>query len=163
LKKPEIREATRADIPAVIAIIGQTWAPTYQAILSQEQLQFMETEIYNPAALEKQMAEGQRFFLLVSAGQPAGFAAYSPAGTDTYKLNKLYVDPAYQGKSYGRLLLEKIEQEVRKRGGLKMVLHVNRYNKAAAFYQRLGYTLLREEDIPIGKYWMNDYILQKTL
>jgi GNAT superfamily N-acetyltransferase len=159
----EIRKAAWADIPAIIAIIQQTWEPTYQTILSPEQVRFMQAEIYSPAALEKQMSEGQDFFLLFSAGHPAGFASWSPVGADTFKLNKLYVDPAYQGKDFGKLLIRKVEQEARQRGGLFLTLNVNRFNKARTFYEKLGYSIIREEDIPIGDFQMNDYVLQKAL
>jgi diamine N-acetyltransferase len=159
----EIRKAGPSDIPAIIAIIEQTWEPTYKSILSLEQVRYMQAEIYHPAALSQQMAEGQDFFILFSAGQPAGFASCSPAGPATFKLNKLYVDPAFQGRDFGKLLIQHVEQEVRQRGGAFLILNVNRFNKAKDFYGKLGYTLLREEDIPIGDYWMNDYVLQKAL
>jgi diamine N-acetyltransferase len=160
----EIRKASHADIPAIIAIIEQTWEPSYKAILSLEQLRFMQAEVYNPAALEKQMAEGQEFFILFSAGQPAGFAAFSPtAAPGTFKLNKLYVDPAFQGRNFGKFLIHRVEQQARQRGGTSLILNVNRFNKAKNFYESLGYTVIREEDIPIGDFWMNDYVLQKAL
>jgi diamine N-acetyltransferase len=159
----EIRKATPSDIPAIIAIIEQTWEPSYKTILSLEQVRYMQVEIYNPAALTKQMAEGQDFFILFSAGQPAGFAACSPQAPATFKLNKLYVDPAFQGQDFGRLLVEHVEQQVRQRGGVSLTLNVNRFNKAKTFYEKLGYRVIREEDIPIGDFWMNDYVLQKDL
>ena len=159
----EIRKATQADIPAIIAIIEQTWEPTYSTILPLQQVRYMQAEIYSPAALATQMAQGQDFFLLLSAGRPAGFASCSLVEAGTYKLNKLYVDPAFQGKNYGKLLMGKVEQETRQQGGLFICLNVNRFNKARTFYESLGYTIIREEDIPIGDYWMNDYVLQKAL
>jgi diamine N-acetyltransferase len=159
----KIRQATHSDIPAIIAIIEQTWEPSYKTILPLEQVRYMQAEIYNPAALAKQMAEGQDFFILFSGGQPAGFASCSPQAPGIFKLNKLYVDPAFQGKDFGRLLVGHIEQEARQRGGVSLVLNVNRFNKAKTFYERLGYRVIREEDIPIGDFWMNDYVLQKGL
>jgi diamine N-acetyltransferase len=159
----EIRKANPSDIPAIIAIIEQTWEPSYRTILPLEQVRYMQAEIYNPAALTRQMAEGQDFFILFSAGLPAGFAACSPQAPGTFKLNKLYVDPAFQGKDFGRLLVEHIEMQVRQRGGKWLTLNVNRFNKAKTFYEKLGYRLIREEDIPIGDFWMNDYVLQKEL
>ena len=42
-------------------------------------------------------------------------------------------------------------------------LNVNRHNPALAFYERLGFQQHREEDIPIGPYWMNDYVMRKEL
>jgi diamine N-acetyltransferase len=163
LEEVAIRAADRGDIPAILAIIEQTWEPTYKTILSLEQVRYMQAEIYNPLALERQMAEGQEFFILFSAGQPAGFAACSPVDPDTFKLNKLYVDPAFQGKKYGQLLIQRVELEVRRRGGAYLILNVNRFNQAKSFYEKLGYAVIREEDIPIGHFWMNDYVMQKAL
>ena len=43
-------------------------------------------------------------------------------------------------------------------------LNVNRQNNAVDFYKRLGFTILKEVDIPIGKgYFMNDYVMSLTL
>ena len=44
-----------------------------------------------------------------------------------------------------------------------MFLNVNRHNRAFHFYKACGYQLLQEIDIPIGPFWMNDYILRKQL
>jgi diamine N-acetyltransferase len=159
----EITKAGLEDFPAIIAIIAQTWEPTYRAILSLEQVRYMEREIYNPESLAKQMAEGQDFYLLQAGGHPAAFAALSPAGAATFKLNKLYVDPAHQGRDFGRLLLQHIEQEARQRGASYLILNVNRYNKARSFYEKQGFSIIREEDIPVGDFWMNDYVMQKAL
>jgi hypothetical protein len=40
---------------------------------------------------------------------------------------------------------------------------VNRYNNAKSFYEKMGFAIVREEDIPIGPYWMNDYVMRKAL
>ena len=42
-------------------------------------------------------------------------------------------------------------------------LNVNRHNKAKNFYEKMGFQVAYEEDIPIGKYWMNDYVMRKIL
>ena len=42
-------------------------------------------------------------------------------------------------------------------------LNVNRYNKAKSFYEKMGFNVAYEEDIPIGKYWMNDYVMRIEL
>jgi ribosomal protein S18 acetylase RimI-like enzyme len=41
-------------------------------------------------------------------------------------------------------------------------LNVNRYNPAKDFYEKLGFKIILEEDIPIGQYWMNDYVMRLT-
>ncbi|QRR00012.1 GNAT family N-acetyltransferase [Dyadobacter sandarakinus] len=158
-----IKAATPGDIPVIISIQEKTWEPTYRDILSQEQIAYMFGKIYAPAALLTQFEEGQRFVILCNNSVPAGFAAFSEETPGCFKLHKIYVLPAEQGSGAGRFLLENVEQLVRQSGARILSLNVNRYNKALTFYERQGFVVVAEKDIPIGPYWMNDYILEKQL
>ena len=152
------------DIPVIISLAEHTWAPTYQHILSKTQLDYMFAEIYNPRALQDQIDKGQVFLLLYENETPAGFASFSEQPRPgVFKLNKIYVVPACHGRSYGRLLLDKVQEQVKAAGGQTLELNVNRHNPAKAFYEKCGFTVSREEDVPIGPYWMNDYVMQKIL
>jgi hypothetical protein len=43
-------------------------------------------------------------------------------------------------------------------------LNVNRHNPATVFYQKMGFEIVYSEDIDIGQgFWMNDYVMRKTL
>lgn len=56
-------------------------------------------------------------------------------------INYLAVDPGFQGKGYGRLMMEAIEQRIRLKGCPKINLQVRATNKAVIqFYRSLGYT-----------------------
>ncbi|PSR53728.1 GNAT family N-acetyltransferase [Adhaeribacter arboris] len=163
LKNTPIRTAQNPkDIPVIMDLAVQTWAPTYQNIVSAEQLGYMFQEIYNPKALKQQMEAGQQFLILYQDQTPAGFASYSPLPNNTFKLNKLYVAPAFHGSGFGRLLISAVEEAVKNRGGITLLLNVNRHNPAKLFYEKCGYTVAYEEDIPIGPYFMNDYVMQKS-
>ncbi len=152
------------DIPDIVTLAEQTWAPTYQHILSPEQLTYMFQTIYQPLALEKQAREGQQFLLLLHNQKPAGFASYSRQKEATFfKLNKLYVLPAFHGYGFGRLLIHAVEEAAKKAGGVTLRLNVNRYNPAKVFYEKCGFAVAYQEDIPIGPYFMNDYVMQKEL
>ncbi|MBX0335269.1 GNAT family N-acetyltransferase [Pontibacter sp. HSC-14F20] len=163
--KFSFREASLSDIPLIHQLARATWEPTYRAILSQEQIEYMFEVIYTYEALERQMQENQTFILLQDSLEPIGFAAYSlkDSADAVYKLNKLYLLPTRQGEGLGNLLLTAVEERVRKAGARYLDLNVNTYNKAKAFYERCGYQVLLEEDIPIGPYWMNDYVMRKAL
>ena len=104
--------------------------------------------------------------LLHEAGEPIGFASYSPRteNPDVYKLHKLYCKVTNQGKGYGKLLVLAVEKAVIAAGKQILELNVNRSNPAISFYEKLGFSISAEEDIPIGNdYWMNDYIMRKEL
>ncbi|QCR24708.1 GNAT family N-acetyltransferase [Pontibacter sp. SGAir0037] len=160
-----IREASTADVPTINALAEAIWEPTYSSILSKEQIDYMFEVIYTAEALQQQMQEGQTFLLMYLQEQPIGFAAFSEKYPDekVYKLNKIYLLPSCQGKGLGFELISEVEQVIQRRGGRILDLNVNRYNKAKDFYERCGYQVHQEEDIPIGPYWMNDYIMRKQL
>jgi len=158
--------ATTADIPTIIQLAEATWEPTYRFILSKEQIEYMYRVIYTPASLLRQMTDEQHAFLLLLVDeQPAGYASFSQLTADEplYKLHKIYVLPSHQGQGLGQRLLAAVEQAVRTAGGHALELNVNRYNPALAFYERQGFRHHHEADIPIGPYWMNDFVLRKEL
>ena len=158
------KPASTADIPTIIAIQEKTWEPTYGDILTKEQIDFMFEKIYSYDSLQRQFSVDQHFFLiLLNNGEPEGFSSVSQEGPEKFKLHKIYVLPSTQGTGAGKFLLVETENFVKSNGGKKLILNVNRYNKAKGFYEKLGFTVTGEEDIPIGPYWMNDYILEKEL
>lgn len=169
---PRIVPATLRDIPTIIQLAEGTWEPTYRFILSREQMEYMYRVIYTPAALKRQMAEQQHLFLLAYVdGQPAGYASFGPqpptapteAAPTEYKLHKIYVLPTQQGQGLGLHLIEAVEDAARRAGAHTLDLNVNRYNPAISFYERRGFVRQREENVPIGPYFMNDYVMRKTL
>jgi GNAT superfamily N-acetyltransferase len=158
-----IKHATVADIPVIIAIQEKTWEPTYKDILTKEQIDYMFEKIYSYDALESQFASQHHFLILMNGDTPEGFSAVSEDEPEKFKLHKIYVLPSTQGTGAGKYLLSETERFVRAAGGKKLILNVNRYNKAKGFYEKMGFETVGSEDIPIGPYWMNDYILAKEL
>jgi diamine N-acetyltransferase len=159
------KKATDKDIKAIREIANKTWFVTYTDIIGLEQTEFMFELIYNENALAKQMEEGQVFILQSVEEKPVAFASYSIKDVEKkiYKLNKIYLDPAFQGGGYGKKMLVEIESQIKNLGGKILELNVNRYNKARFFYEKVGFEVILEEDIPIGNYWMNDFVMRKQL
>ncbi|WP_338867981.1 GNAT family N-acetyltransferase [Spirosoma sp. SC4-14] len=167
----KLRTATPDDIPTIIRLQEQIWEPTYRSILSEDQIEYMFLTMYSPEALLEQMTTmGHTFVLLEtqeSTDNPVlwGFAAFAPYKPEnkSFKLHKIYVLPATQGSGYGKMLINEVEKRCRDLGAQELLLNVNRYNKARQFYEKQGFRVLRQEDIAIGPYWMNDYIMSKPL
>ena len=157
--------ASENDIPELRKLALATWEPTYKNILSREQLLFMQEEIYNPASLAKQMQNGQHFYFIKQGEDSVGFLSLTLINPteQRFKLNKLYLLPEMQGKGCGKIALNLASETVWKQGGKVLELNVNKYNPAKQFYDRCGVTVIREEDIPIGEYWMNDFVMEKEL
>lgn len=160
------RIATHKDIKAIREIANKTWFVTYEPILGKEQPKFMFDTIYSEEALSQQMDDGQTFVLQILGDDILAFASFSikdNSQTDTYKLNKLYLNPEFQGGGYGKKLISFVEEKVKALGAKYLDLNVNRYNKARFFYEKVGFVITKEEDIPIGEYWMNDFVMRKVL
>jgi GNAT superfamily N-acetyltransferase len=161
-----IRKATIADVETIRWLAEETWWPTYSPILSSEQLNYMLAEIYSAEKITSQIVNAeQTYLLLIEDDKPIGFAAYSPReeNPDIYKLHKLYCLPQTQGKGYGKILMNKVCVDVLAAGKNLLELNVNRHNKAKYFYEKLGFAIAYEEDLSIGPYWMNDYVMRKQL
>jgi len=162
----EIRYADLEDINAIGFLAQQIWPVTYGSIIPQEQLDYMLNRFYHPDALRRQMVEDRHSFLMVEEDEePIGFAAWAPLEEwGLFKLHKLYMLCGRQGKGLGKAMLQFIFQDMRERGGQVLQLNVNRYNQAREFYEKMGFVVIREEDIPIGHdYFMNDFVMEMAV
>ena len=156
------------DFETIRQIAFETWPNAYGSIVTKEQLNYMLEKIYDVASLQHQQERlGHRFILAVDENNTAiGFASFSTYENQNnhHRLHKLYVLPNQQQKGIGKLLLEAIYTEIKKNGNGSIELNVNRYNDALTFYKKLGFEILREEDIDIGEgFYMNDYVMFKEV
>jgi ribosomal protein S18 acetylase RimI-like enzyme len=158
----DIREATEADLDTLRFLAEEAWIPTYRPILSEEQLEYMFENWYSNSALSRQMMDGQCFRVAFQDSAAVGYASFSIKESGTAHLHKLYIIPGLQGTGLGRKLLARVEEEAQGLGAGVLNLNVNRYNPSKGFYDACGYRVIQEVDLPIGPYWMNDFVMQKV-
>jgi diamine N-acetyltransferase len=159
----KIAQASISDIPTIRDLADKTWWPTYSSLLPKEQIAFMLKAIYSAEALQKVMEEGsQTFLLLYDQGIPQGFASYGirPENQKVSKLYKLYVLPQNQGKGYGRLLIDEVKNRLITLNIHTLDLNVKKDNPALSFYEKLGFKIIYEEEIPFGPYTLRDYVMR---
>jgi ribosomal protein S18 acetylase RimI-like enzyme len=162
----KIENGSVKDIPVIQQIAEETWWPTYSPILTSEQIRYMLDSIYSSEILQNAMQTGsQNFILLTDEKGSQGFASYGkrPNDPQVYKLHKIYVLPANHGKGYGKLLIEEVKRRMMDLHSHTLDLNVNRHNPAKSFYEKIGFRIIGEEDIPVGPYWMNDYVMRLEL
>lgn len=160
-----IQIAETSDMEVIHGLAHAIWRPTYQEILSQEQVDYMLEQIYDVPSLKIQQAQGQTFLLLKISEEPAAFAAFSPLLPEeqVYKLNKIYFLPKYQGMGMGKRLLEEVVTRCKALGGKTLELNVHRDNPAQHFYRKHGFSIVKTVDIPFGPFTLNDYIMRRSL
>jgi diamine N-acetyltransferase len=142
-----IQKATTEHIPLIRELTYQVWPQTYASILSQDQIDYMLEMMYSPSSLTKQINEGAQFIIVYEEKSPVGFASYQLIGKGT-----------------GRFIIDYIIEEIKMKNAVAMQLQVNKQNKAKEFYEKLGFTVIKEFAFDIGNgYVMDDYIMEKKL
>jgi GNAT superfamily N-acetyltransferase len=161
-----IRQATPNDAEIIQQVAKPVWWHTYMPLLTEDHVAYMFNERYSVKELTEQIEQGsQTYLLLTDDGGVVAFASYGPReeNPEVYKLHKLYCLPSTQGKGYGKALINEIFKQVKDLGIDTLELNVHRQNKSRNFYEKMGFVIAYEEDIPIGPYFMNDYVMRKEL
>ena len=162
----QLKLLSSGELKIVQDLAHAIWPETFQEILIPEQIAFMLEWMYNLENLQKQANEGHQFYLLSNKGKAIGFIgiqAFHPHKNEL-KIHKIYVLPSEQGTGAGKKLLFLAKEFALENGIEKLVLNVNRFNKAVTFYQHLGFQMDREENIAIGNgFWMEDYVMSLSI
>lgn len=163
----KIVSATASDFKTIQDIAYQTWPIAYGEILSQEQMAYMLDAFYHEEALsDSVLNKGHHFVLAKEDKEILGFASFENhyKSMSQTKIHKIYILPQTQGKGIGKKLIDFVENQAKEKGFERMILNVNRFNKALFFYQKVGFEIVGEEDIEIGNgHLMEDYVLEKHI
>lgn len=164
-----ITPATEDELSLIQAIAHQTWPNTFGDILSPQQISYMLDMMYSREALLAQIHHKQHVFMLAKdtdLNQALGYVSYELNYKEAplTKIHKIYMLPASQGKGVGRAMIETVADIARQNGNDRLGLNVNRFNKAIQFYERMGFSIVGNEDIDIGDgFLMEDFIMEKPL
>jgi ribosomal protein S18 acetylase RimI-like enzyme len=157
----EIRPLDIIDIPLVIDLAWRIWPVAYAGILTPEQIENLLARIYDVENLQKEWAEGHRFWAAYDDEVAVGYASGYREDAVVW-LKKLYVLPECQGRGVGRALLQTViaafvpAQEIR--------LLVNSGNHAAQkFYTRCGFSRAREVPVQMGDFQFTDFVYVKPI
>jgi len=163
----KITEASIEDIARIQEIAHITWPITYGEILTAEQLNYMLDLIYSDEALTRQIQNKEQLFYLISDSESViGFIGieHHYKNEAITKIHKIYLLPETQGKGYGKIIFESIEEMALENNSSELLLNVNRFNTALNFYKKLGFETKETVDIEIGNgFLMEDYVMGKTL
>lgn len=163
----KIIEANITDITHIQAIAREAWPATFKDILSPEQIDYMMQMMYSSDALVEQLSKlNHRFLLAQEEGCYVGYISFETNYRQQHKtkIHKIYLLPGTQGKGIGRKLFEEVSALALQHADHILSLNVNRENKAINFYKKIGFTVIGQENIAIGKgFLMEDYIMEHVL
>lgn len=158
----KISLASSEHVEVIQKLAHAIWPDTFGAILSSAQIDYMLKWMYDPSALLKNMEQEHQFWLVLEQDQPVGFIGVQADFPEhgQLKIHKLYVLPSKQGSGLGKLLVNKAIELATHLGCDRIILNVNRFNRAVEFYKHIGFVILYTEDIAIGEgYFMEDFVM----
>ena len=158
-----IQKANKNHINAIIKLAKETWQATYCNIISQEQIDYMLNLFYSQKRIEEQIIDDSNHFLVALEDDHILGYCHSFEKNGHYYISKIYVHPLAQGKGIGQLLLNNLEKQASNLQFSILELNVNRHNPAKDFYLKYGFKIVETIDIPLDKFWLNDYIMQKEI
>ncbi|MDR1717780.1 MAG: GNAT family N-acetyltransferase [Prevotella sp.] len=162
-----IIEASKEHLFIIQSLADRIWPPAFENILTSDQIRYMMDMMYSTSSLEEQMEVlGHHYLLAEENGEYLGYISYEfdYKDADITKIHKIYVLPSLQGKGVGRFFIDAVGKIAKEYGNAELSLNVNRFNKAIDFYKRLGFEVIKSEDIDIGNgFLMEDYVMNKKI
>jgi ribosomal protein S18 acetylase RimI-like enzyme len=136
-----VRTASECDIPAIRALLVETWHDTYDGIYGADRVTEITDNWHSLDSLARRLTAPRSEFLVADDGTAVAgvsFAAADESG-ETVTLHQLYVRPAWQGRGVGGLLLDEMIESFP--DAHRMRLEVEPENgRAVAFYEAQGFS-----------------------
>ena len=159
-----IRPITPPEVPAIAALAREIWQASYPGIITQEQIDFMLEQRYGHERLYDDLEDADKWLDQALLGERRVGFAFSELRKGEFKLDKLHIHPDVQRRGVGGQMIEHVAARARKLGYPALVLQVNKRNtKAIASYQKYGFVVRETTVEDLGRYVMDDFVMEKKL
>lgn len=159
-----IRPITPPEVPVIAALAREIWQASYPGIITQEQIDFMLEQRYGHERLYDDLEDADKWLDQALLGERRVGFAFSELRKGEFKLDKLYIHPDVQRRGVGGQMIEHVAARARKLGYPALVLQVNKRNtKAIASYQKYGFVVRETTVEDLGRYVMDDFVMEKKL
>ncbi|WP_299640407.1 GNAT family N-acetyltransferase [uncultured Ruegeria sp.] len=143
MKSIKIRQATVADVLPLSGLIRRTIRASNSKDYDQKSIDMLSA-IFEPEPVAERI-ENELILLCFMGTKLVGTVGLR----DNY-LRSMFVDPGFQGRGLGKMLVARIEEEARQRAIPEMMLHSSL--TAREFYLALGYEFVELQTYPEGPF-----------
>ena len=155
---PTLSPATRADAPAVIALVGRVYAE-YGFIYDPA------TEVPDLLSFDEHYAPpGGAFFVARHGGRIVGSVGVERLDGDSAELHRLYLDAEVRGRGTGRALVDTVIGWCRAQAVSRLVLWSDtRFEQAHRLYTRMGFRQAGERALPGDVNHTREYRFERSV
>ncbi|HEX7557127.1 MAG TPA: GNAT family N-acetyltransferase [Leptolinea sp.] len=168
----EIRTATPADNFLLAELGARTYADTFAAENTAENMAAYLAEAFSPEHQAAELADAGTLFLIAEKdGQPVGYARLKEGlppncvrGAHPMEIVRLYSIREMIGHGMGAALMTACLNEARRRTCDVIWLDVWEKNpRAIAFYEKWGFVKVGEQGYQLGDDLQNDWLMARNL
>jgi GNAT superfamily N-acetyltransferase len=155
-----LRVATAADEPFLRALYRSTRIDELSPLgWSEAQVDaFCDFQFIAQAQGYRQAYPGAEHLILGFQGEDVGRMIKSRTSSELMLVD-LALQPAFRNRGLGRFVVAGLQEEARS-ASTPLLLHVERSSRAVAFYQRLGFAVVAEDDLRFTMRWSGVGVFQ---
>ncbi|MBL0911413.1 MAG: GNAT family N-acetyltransferase [Bacteroidia bacterium] len=165
MQECSIRRASKNDVPLIRRLAEIIWREHYPAIIGTEQVEYMLQRMYSEFELERQIGEGQVFYICHINNEALGFFSVQVKEDGSGFIPKFYLAREQRGRGVAAAMMNEALRYLSAHGCKEVRLQVNRMNiRPLNFYFKQGFKIEKAADLDIGDgFFMNDFIMLKKL
>ncbi len=167
-----ISPCSAADLDALVRISTKTFRDAFEAQNDPDDFQHYLSTALSPEKLGTELADPlSRFYFVYLKGHVVGFYKINEGNSQTdirdpmaLELERIYVLSEYQGRGFGRIIIEHVLDKARELGKAYVWLGVWEENRGAiAFYENLGFVAFGRHPYYIGRDKQMDWLMRRDL
>lgn len=157
-----IRNAKETDSLDIKELLKITWLHSYKEYIPENIILLINNKFHSEKRIIAQVNDKNIIFKVAEINNEIiGTISLNRLSEDEFNLNRLYINPNFQGKSIGKKLLNSSLNEFKIN---KITLEVLKNNiRAINFYKSLGFKEIGESDFEIDGFIINNIIFEKNL
>ncbi len=135
-----VRTASERDLPAIRALLVETWHATYDAIYGADRVTEITDDWHSVEALKRRLERKWSEFVVADAGATIAGMAYAESDADgkLVHVRQLYVLPRFQGRGIGGMLLDEVLNAFADAETARLEVEAAN-TKAIEFYKAFGF------------------------
>ena len=149
-----IREFQISDLQEVFDLIWDTVNTCYPAVYSPEAITYWE-DIHTKEKIQNDAKTG---CVLVLRKNDVIIATGTLVND---RIGRVYVEPKEQGKGFGKLIMQKLQEKAKENGLRKVILHASLVSKK--FYDSLGYETIRATFLEVKGKKLDYFDMEKAV